>query len=79
MSYKKIYMSFNIKRHIHARVIFKWKQRGNGEGKKQKKHIRICHHSSGCVQRRMVSKESECMYPMRKDSTAPPNFLCRST
>ena len=24
MSYKKIYMSFNIKRHIHARVIFRW-------------------------------------------------------
>ena len=23
MSYKKIYMSFNIKRHIHARVIFR--------------------------------------------------------
>jgi len=24
MSYKKIDMSFNIKRHIHARVIFRW-------------------------------------------------------
>ena len=24
MSYKKIYMSFNIKRHIHERVIFRW-------------------------------------------------------
>ena len=24
MSYKKIYMSFNIKRHIRARVIFRW-------------------------------------------------------
>ena len=23
----------------------------------------------------MVSKEFECVYPMRKDSTAPPNFL----
>ena len=32
-----------------------------------------------CLQRRMVSKESECVYPMRKDSTAPPNLLCRST
>jgi len=43
------------------------------------KHIRICHHSSGCPQRRMVGKESECVYPMRKDFTAPPYFLCRST
>ena len=42
------------------------------------KHIRICHHSSGWLQRRMVSKESECVYPMRKDSTAPPIFLCMS-
>ena len=24
MTYKKIYMTFNIKRHIHARVIFRW-------------------------------------------------------
>ena len=24
MSYKKIYMSFNIKRHIHAPAIFRW-------------------------------------------------------
>jgi len=29
MSYKKIYMSFNIKRHIHARVIFRWYHRMN--------------------------------------------------
>ena len=41
--------------------------------------IRICYHSSGYLQRRMVSKESECLYPMRKDSTAPPIFLCRRT
>ena len=26
-----------------------------------------------------VSKESECVWSMRKDSTASPNFLCRST
>ena len=26
MSYRKIYMSFSIKRHIHARVIFRWVQ-----------------------------------------------------
>ena len=24
MTYKKIYMTFNIKRHMHARVIFRW-------------------------------------------------------
>jgi len=27
----------------------------------------------------MVSKEFERVYPMRKDSTAPPIVLCRST
>ena len=26
-----------------------------------RKNLRICHHSSGCLQRRMVSKESECV------------------
>ena len=24
MTYKKIYMTFNIERHMHARVIFRW-------------------------------------------------------
>jgi len=24
MTYKKIYMTFNIKRHMHAHVIFRW-------------------------------------------------------
>jgi len=38
-----------------------------------------CHHSSGRLQGRMVSKESECLCPMRTDSTASPNFLCRNT
>jgi len=35
--------------------------------------------SSGCLQRRMVSQKFECVYPMRKDSTVPPNFLSGST
>jgi len=43
------------------------------------KHIRICHHSSGGMQRRMVSKESECLCTMSKGSTASPNFLCSRT
>ena len=29
--------------------------------------------------RRMVSKESECSYLLRKDFTSPLNLLCRST
>ena len=42
------------------------------------KHIRTCYHSSGCLQRRMVSKVSGCLCPMSKNSTTPPNFLRRS-
>jgi len=38
------------------------------------KHIRICYHSSGCLQCRMVSKESERLCPMRKDFNAPTKF-----
>jgi len=45
MSYKKIYMSFNIKRHIHARVIFsragRWAARvkWGGEGGNNQGHF----------------------------------------
>jgi len=35
--------------------------------------------SSGCLQRRMVSQKLKCVYPMRKKSTVPPNFLRGST
>jgi len=31
MTYKKIYMTFNIKRHMHARVIFRLAVRGRAE------------------------------------------------
>jgi len=37
-------------------------------------------HRSGCLQRRMVSKESDCFCrSLSKDSIIPPNFLCRRT